>query len=90
MPAGEQAVKPNVAVLRRNEVRGQEQNSMWKGYAENLLAVVLLKLHLTRGPSGELLGKSRLPILQLFQKCFRGNEVYSRVSRLCFSSENYT
>lgn len=58
VPAREQAVGPNIAVLRRNEVCGQEKNRVWKGYAENLLAVVLLKLHLAKGLSGELLGKS--------------------------------
>lgn len=58
VPAAEQAGRPNVAVLRRNRVCGQEKSHVWKGYAEDLLAVVLLKLRLTRGPSGDLLGKS--------------------------------
>lgn len=72
VPAGEQAGRPIVAVLRRNKVCGQEKSHVWKDYAENLLAVVLLKLRLTRGPSGELLGKSpfihTVSVPEMFQR----------------------
>lgn len=44
----EQAGRPNIAALRRNEVHGQGKNHVWKGYAENMSGGVLFKLHLSK------------------------------------------